>query len=117
MDDIASCELRRRAICRLRRYNAIGVSSNKKKRDRAGRLALVTAAETWSYVHGLMPLRHEVGMRTSGRRSRNSPSLARRAGGRRPCRRLCHPNRPVALAELERRAELVLRRLQEVAWR
>ena len=110
MDDIASCELRRRAICRLRRYNAIGVGSNSKKRDRAGRLALVTAAETWSYVHGLMPLRHEVGMRTSGRRSRSSPSLARRAGGRRPCR-------PVAMAELAHRLELVLRRLQEVACR
>ena len=84
MMDIASCELRRRAICRLRRYNAIGVGSNSKKRDRAGRLALVTAAETWSHVHGLMPLRHEVGTSTSGRRSLRSPSWlgGPAAGGR-----------------------------------
>ena len=70
-------------------------------------MSLVTATETWSYVHGLKPLRHEVGKRTSGRRSLSSPSWlgGPAAGGR------------VAVAEFERRPELVLRRLQEVACR
>ena len=37
---IVSCQLLRLAICRPRGYNAIGVGSNIKKRNRAGRLAL-----------------------------------------------------------------------------
>ena len=37
---IVSCELLRLAICRLRRFKAIGAGSNIKKRNRAGRLAL-----------------------------------------------------------------------------
>ena len=37
---IVSCELLRLAICRLRRFKAVGAGSNIKKRNRGGHLAL-----------------------------------------------------------------------------